>query len=142
MSDRRVTHEDLMRYLDGEMPPEERRSVESALEGSTELAREVAIYRALHEDFLELSFQDVRHRSSVWERVNRRLTRPIGWGLLAAGTLIWIVYGAYVFLTGPADPWEKLATGAVVIGILVLLASVVYERYRESLTDPYRDVQR
>jgi hypothetical protein len=38
--------------------------------------------------------------------------------------------------------WEKLATGAVVIGILALLTSVIWERYREWLTDPYRDVHR
>ena len=34
------------------------------------------------------------------------------------------------------------ATGAVAIGMLALLASVIWERYREWLTDPYRDIQR
>ena len=36
----------------------------------------------------------------------------------------------------------KLTTGAVVIGILVLLAQVILDRYREYGTDPYRNVHR
>lgn len=47
----RVSHDDLMRYLDGELPPEERRRVEAAL-GSTKMmaeAREQAIDRMVEE---------------------------------------------------------------------------------------------
>jgi hypothetical protein len=40
------------------------------------------------------------------------------------------------------SPWEKLATGAIAIGILLLLASVIWDRLREWETDPYRDVYR
>jgi hypothetical protein len=58
------------------------------------------------------------------------------------GAVVWLAYGVYTFTTSPADLWQKLATGAVVIGILMLLTSVIWERYREWLTDPYRDIQR
>ncbi|MEX0936193.1 MAG: zf-HC2 domain-containing protein [Gemmatimonadota bacterium] len=142
MSDREVTHETLMRYLDGELPPEERRAVEARAEHSTELRRELTLYRALHEDLAGLSFDRRTARESVWGQVNRRLARPIGWLLLAAGTVAWLVYAVYTFVSSEAPPWEKLGTGAVVIGILILLASVIYERYREILTDPYRHVER
>jgi hypothetical protein len=64
------------------------------------------------------------------------------WILVAAGAAAWSSYGAYVFATSSTDPWEKLATGAIAIGILTLLASVIWERYREWQHDPYRDVQR
>ncbi|NIR34814.1 MAG: hypothetical protein GWN02_01710 [Gemmatimonadetes bacterium] len=53
-----------------------------------------------------------------------------------------MTYGAYLFATSSASPWEKLATGAIAIGILMLLASVIWERLREWETDPYRDVYR
>jgi hypothetical protein len=53
-----------------------------------------------------------------------------------------MTYGVYVFTTSTIDPWEKLATGAVAIGILMLFASVIWERYREWETDPYKDVHR
>ena len=62
--------------------------------------------------------------------------------VLVAGVAVWSAYGAYVFAVSPVDPWEKLAVGAIVIGILLLLTSVIWERYREWLSDPYRDVYR
>jgi len=101
----RISSEDLMRYLDGEMSPEERVRVESELDRSTELQREVAIYRALKTDFQELSFHPATHHKSVWDQVNVRVTRPIGWILVAAGTALWMTYGVYVFATSTIYPW-------------------------------------
>jgi anti-sigma factor RsiW len=138
----RVTHEELMRFLDGELSPDEHVRVERALAEDSELARELAIFRGMKGQFQELSFDPGHRRRSVWGEVNRQLTQPIGWILLTGGVAVWTLYGAYLFATGPTDPWEKLATGAVVIGVLLLLASVIWERYREYLTDPYRDIQR
>lgn len=138
----RVTHEDLMRFLDGELPPAEHARVQAAIAASTELAREAAIYRAVKGRFQDISFHPGTYHSSVWDEVNQHLTRPIGWILLVAGAVVWSAYGVYVFVVSPVEMWEKLATGAVVIGVLTLLASVIWERYREWLTDPYRDVYR
>jgi hypothetical protein len=137
-----ISAEDLMRYMDGEMPPEERFRVESALASSTELQRDLAIFRSLKEDVQELTFHPGHYRFSVWDRVNAQVNRPMGWIFLVAGLIAWMTYGAYVFATSSASPWEKLATGAIAIGILMLLTSVIWERYREWDSDPYRDVQR
>ena len=138
----RITHEDLMRFIDGELSPEERVRVEAEVSGSSELQREVAIFRAMKGDFQELTFHPATYHRSVWDQVNAHVARPVGWLLVVVGVIILMVYGGYVFATSPVDPWEKLAAGAVVIGILTLLASVIWERYREWLTDPYKDVQR
>ena len=137
-----ISHDDLMRYLDGEMPPEERAALEERLSRSTELQRELAIFKAMRSDFQELSFHPATRRGSVWDKVNAHVTRPVGWLLTVVGVMAWTAYGAYVFTASPRDPWEKLATGAVVIGILTLLASVIWDRYRNWGTDPYRDVHR
>ena len=139
MSD--VSPEDLMRFLDGELPPGERRRVEEALETSTELGREMALFRAMKEDLHGLSFSPMQP-GDIWSRVNRRLTQPVGWTLLAVGVAAWTLYGAYVFATTPGILVEKLATAAVVIGVLLLLASVIWEQYQAWLADPYRDVHR
>ena len=137
-----ISHEDLMRFIDGELSPTEHARVEEAIASDTELNREASIFRAMKGDFQELSFHPGTLRRSVWDNVNVSLTRPLGWLLVVVGTAIWTGYGAYVFTHSTVDPFEKLATGAVVIGILILLASVIWERYREWLTDPYRDVYR
>lgn len=138
----RMTNDDLMRYLDGEMSPEERTRTETALASSTELQRDFTLFRALKTDIQGLSFHPATYRSSVWDQVNAHVNRPVGWALLLIGVAIWMAYGAYVFATSPVSPWEKLGTGAIAIGILMLLASVIWERLREWETDPYRDVYR
>jgi len=130
-----------MRYLDDELPEEDRGRVGSAIESSTELQRELALFRAMKEDFQDLSYS-LEQSAGVWDQVSRRLARPTGWVLLVAGTLTFLGYGAYVYFVSPADLLAKLATGAVVIGVLLLLASVMREQYKARKSEPYRDVQR
>ena len=138
----RVNHDELMRYLDGEIGPEDRVRIEGALEESTELRREIAVFRAMKDDLQTLKLTQGGHGHSIWDAVSRQLARPIGWTLLLAGSLIWAVYGVYAYLTAPLFFLEKMATSAIVIGVLLLFASVIRDRYREWLTDPYRDLQR
>ncbi len=137
----RVTNEELMRYLDSEVGPEERNRIERSVESSTELRRELAVYRAMKDDLQTLKLNDGSN-GSIWNAVNRNLTRPLGWVLLIVGSLVWAAYGIYLYLNSEAFLLEKLATSGVGIGILLLLASVIWERYRVWLTDPYKDIQR
>ena len=130
-----------MRYLDGEVGPEERNRIERSVESSTELRRELAVYRAMKDDLQTLKLTGGSN-GSIWNAVNRNLTRPLGWVLLIVGSLVWAAYGIYLYINSEAFLWEKLATSGVGIGILLLLASVIWERYRVWLTDPYKDIQR
>ncbi len=136
-----VSHEDLMRYLDGELAPNERARVEGQISASTELQRDVAVFRKIKEDLRTMSFGGSEDQS-VWKRVNRRLTRPVGWVLIVSGSLVCALYGIYLYVTSAVNLVEKLASTAIIIGVLMLLGSVIYERYRDWLTDPYRDLQR
>lgn len=138
----RVSHDDIMRYLDGELPPSEHRRVEAEVQASPELQRDIAIYRAMRDDFHGLAFRSRRGDQSVWNSMNIRVVRPVGWIVGVAGGLAWTGYAGYAFATSHADILEKLAAAAVVIGTLTLLASVIIQRYREWGTDPYKDVHR
>ncbi len=136
-----ITHDELMRYLDGELAPERRRAVEEALETSTELKRELALYQRMKTDLAELGADMGTHRT-VWDAVSRKLTQPVGWILFLAGTTVWLAYAIYQFLTGGEALWEKLATSAIVVGLVMLALSAVIDRLRDLKTDPYRGVQR
>ena len=136
-----VSHEDLMRFLDGEVTPEERVAIEGRLEASSELRREFAIFRSIKEDFRDLSFAP-QDGDSVWDRIRSRITSPVGWVLTTTGFLGWAAYAAWSFVKSPSAIVVKLTTGAVVIGMLVLLAQVIWDRYREYGSDPYRNVHR
>ena len=137
----RVDHDRLMRYLDGELTAEERLQVEATIERSTELRRELELFRALKRDLAGLSFSVDADRG-VWGQVNRRVTRPVGWLLVLVGVALWLGYGSYVFVTTPGQLVPKLAIGAVVIGLFLLLISVLGEQYRAWTRDPYRNVMR
>ena len=139
---RDVSHDQLMRFMDGELPPAERQQVSDALKGSAELKRQLVLFEAMKRDLQELSFTPVHAGDSVWNQVTVRITRPVGWVIFLAGALVWIVYGAWVYFTSSIDMWEKLATGAVVTGLVTLLATVIWERYKVWLTDPYKGVHR
>lgn len=137
----KVSHEDLMRFLDGEMTPQERALIEGHLEASSELRREFAIFRTMKEELQDLSFAS-HDGDSVWSRIRSRITSPVGWVLTVVGFLGWAAYGTWSFVNSPSTIVVKLATGAVVIGMLVLLAQVIWDRYAEFGSDPYRNVHR
>ena len=136
-----VSHESLMRYLDGEAAPEERAQIDAAVADSTELQRDLVIFRTMKSDLQAMTFGLAKDKS-VWGAVHRRITRPVGWILLSVGFFTWALYGSYLYLSSAIDLWEKLATSAIGLGILFLFGTVIYERRKEWLTDPYRNVYR
>lgn len=137
-----LSHETLTRYLDDELPPEERDRVEDHLSRCAECTREAEIMRTMKEDLAELPGGEPPREPSVWDAVDRRLTRPLGWILLVGGAVALLGMGAWGFVTAEAPLAEKLGIGAVALGLVLLLASVGRERWKEWKTDPYRDVQR
>ena len=137
----KMSHESLMRYLDGEVAPEERARIDAALADSTELQKDLVVFRAMKSDLQAMTF-GLGSDQSVWGAVHRRIARPLGWLLLSAGFLTWILYGSYLYVVSAIDAWEKLATSAIGLGILFLLGTVIYERRKEWQTDPYRSVYR
>lgn len=136
-----ISHEELMRYLDGELPPARAQAVEQELETSTELRREYTIFRRMKTDLHDMGAR-MQSERTAWDAVNRRLTRPVGWLLFLAGAVIWAAYGVYTYLTGGEALWEKLATSAVVVGLAMLLLSALVDRWRDLKTDPYKEIQR
>lgn len=136
-----ITHEDLMGYIDDELPLDRRAEVEAALETSTELRRDYVVFSRMKSDLESIGTQLGTGRS-VWNSVNRRLTRPVGWILFVAGAVVWVAYGVYAYLTGGDAMWEKLATSAVVVGLGMLLLSAIVDRLRDLKNDPYKEIQR
>ncbi|NIP80856.1 MAG: hypothetical protein GWM90_17220, partial [Gemmatimonadetes bacterium] len=63
-----ITHDELMRYLDGELPPDRARRVEEAMEASTELRREYTVFRRMKTDLEDLGGLMDADRT-VWTKV-------------------------------------------------------------------------
>jgi len=138
--ERRVSNEELMKFLDQELEPEHRGRIERELAASTELQRDLARYRQIQAEVRSLA-SDIE-APGVWGAIHRRLARPLGWLLIAAGALFWTGWAGWLYFSSDEDLAFKAAMGAVTIGFVLLLASTLHDRWTEWQSDPYRDVER
>jgi anti-sigma factor RsiW len=127
-------------YADGELTAEEERGVEAHLALCTECSRELALIRALS-GAMKASLAD-RPNGSVWGRVHRSLTRPIGWLLFAGGVTTWAVLGLVRWFQAGELGVRWLATTGIGVGLVLIGAGIGYEQYRAWRDEPYRHIQR
>lgn len=136
-----VGSEELMRYLDGELPAGRRDAVAAHLERCTECHREFVIYQRMKEDLGAMTTND-GSGPDLWTAISRRIAQPAGWLFMTGGLVVLGAWGVWSWITSPEMFWRKLAVGAVVVGAALLLASAILDRLRDVRTDPYREIQR
>lgn len=71
----------------------------------------------------------------------------LGLALVAIGVAALIVYGGYYFVTlfllDPDVPLiVRVSIAAVVFGVLLMLVSLIRERYRDIMQEPFRGVKK
>ncbi|MGH7503363.1 MAG: anti-sigma factor family protein [Longimicrobiales bacterium] len=136
-----VGHEDLMRFLDDELPPDRRTAVVAHIEQCTECNRDLHVFRALKGDLKAIGERNGAG-PSLWAAINHRLTQPLGWVLFVTGAVVIAGWAVWSYVSSPDVFWRKLAVGSVVIGAALLLLSAIVDRVRELPSDPYRQIQR
>ncbi len=124
-----VSTQDLMRYLDGELPPDEQRRVEAALDASSELRAQFQTFRSLRAGFHDLTFP-AREERSVWDKVAVRILRSRARWFVGVGVAIWLLYAAVVVRQGAVDAWTRVTVAGIAIGVLILFALVIRDRYQ------------
>jgi anti-sigma factor RsiW len=132
--------ERLSAYLDGELTASDAAEVERHLRDCTECARELAIMRNLGGAMRSMSEQ-YRGRRGIWQRVHARITRPVGWLLILAGTAVWLWLIVSRWLREELTLEWAAATG-VAVGLVLLMIGLGYEQYRDWRETRYKDVQR
>jgi anti-sigma factor RsiW len=133
-------HELLGGYADGELDAAATARVAGHLTTCTECAREVALIRSMGGAMRQL-VNDVPPRG-VWDRVHRRITRPLAWVLVVAGAAIWAAILVVEWYRSRELTWEWMAASAVAIGGVLLVIGIGYDQYREWKETRYRDVLR
>ena len=135
----RHPREELSAYADGELDRESARRVEEHLRGCTECVRELALIRLMGGAMRSLGATPPP--PGVWEGVERRIARPVGWLLFVAGLVLWVGL-ALVAWFRESLTLEWLAATAIGAGLVVLALFVAYEQYREWKGSPYKDLER
>lgn len=135
---------DGMKFLDGEMTPEGRVAYEAHVRTCEHCGRELREMGRIvgFTNELRLKSPDREFWASYWKVLHRRLERGTGFLLLTAGTAALAMLAVYKAATSPElFTLKGLALSAVVVGLVVLLASVARERYYESRSDPYKEIE-
>jgi len=140
----------LMALLDGELAPGERSELEAHLAGCRECRDELAGFRRLKEvtDMVRFAEPDDASWESYWRVIYNRLERGLGWILLSLGAILLLAYGAFrlveELLTDPTVALlVKVGVGALLLGLVILVVSLVRERLYGLRSDRYsREVRR
>jgi anti-sigma factor RsiW len=133
----------MMAALDGEGERADREELQRYLHESPELAAEWQRLRRVKEVTTSMTVR--QPPDEVWDRyrVSRvhRIERSVAWILLTAGAAVLGGWGLWHWLgdvLGSDLPWMiKTAIVGVTVGGLLLLASVIRERWILSRRDPY-----
>lgn len=135
----------MMARLDGELTASESRELELALAASPELRGELDRLDGLGRRLAGFRLRDPA--DDVLEELDRSVFKraglPLGWLLFLAGAVV-VLAGVLLawFRDDAVATWMRLATAAVMSGLLLLLLVKIRERWIEARNDPYRDVIR
>lgn len=134
-------------YVDGELPENEKQAFERELEKNPELRRELSEFRNLKEVTDMVHYADLPDEvwEGYWASIYRKLERGLGWILTSIGAIIVIGYALFQglgqFYFDPQVPLIiKIGVGALAIGLVVLVVSLVRERLFAYRRDRYKEV--
>lgn len=131
--------------LDGELTEDDLRELESHLSECESCRRELEDMRKLGDllGTIELPRPSEEEMMKYWPSVYARIERGMGWSLLIIGVAIWVGYGVFAFITSPGvEAVTKLLIALPIVGVLMLLVSVIRERYHVSKRERYGEVER
>ncbi len=135
-------------YLDGELDPDQRTLVERWLRDDVHARRELEQLQELEAFTGHLELREPPREA--WERFHQRVyhrgERRFGWLLLLLGLAVVAGYvllrlGA-LLITAALPLLARLGVLAVAVGLLMLLVSVMRERFFTRKRDRYDDVVR
>lgn len=85
---------------------------------------------------------EVRRERSVWSRVRRRIARPLGWILAAAGVVVLMALAVVEWFRTGSLTLEWLAMTSLAVGLALVAVSIGWEQFSDWRESPYRDVDR
>jgi anti-sigma factor RsiW len=136
---------DGMRYLDGEMPERERADFERHVEACESCRESLRGFKELESVTRRITMKDPADEfwEKYWKSIYRRVERKTAWIFIIAGTIMLVGFTLYQSIRSFGEiTFEKFALVVFIIGAVLLLLSVIRERYHQYKTDRYKDIQR
>lgn len=136
-------------YFNGELNKKQRKLAEEHLKICSECREEFEGMNKFEEvmNKMELKKPSKEVWEHYWTSVYNRLERRIGWILLSIGAMIIIFFGGYKAIEGiiqdPSTPL-LLKVGILITlgGVVVLLVSIIRERFFVRKRERYKEVEK
>ena len=139
----------MMGALDGELSDTERGELNSLLDADAKLREEWQRLQNVKEVTSTMALRSPPEEvwDHYWTSVYSRFERRVGWILLSLGAIVLLSYGLWtaaqeILADATLPGVVKAAVFVVVVGTVVLLVSVIREKWFVHKSDPYKDVQR
>lgn len=134
----------LLKVVDGVASDAEREEFSAHIRSCAECRREYGEFRNLEELMSTVKLKDLSEdaRAAYWHSLYNRLERGLGWIFLSLGAILLLGFGAFMLIrkliTEPTISLAlKIGVGAVILGLIVLLVSVLKERLFVRKYDKY-----
>jgi anti-sigma factor RsiW len=139
----------MMAALDGELSGEDRGVFDGLLSTDPALRREFEQLQRVKEVTSTMALTDPPEEiwDDYWTSVYNRFERKVGWILVSIAALVLVAFGlwhavAAILATTELPGFVKVAIFALLLGGLLLLASVAREKLFTGRHDPYRGIKR
>jgi len=139
----------LMKAVDGELSEQEKLEVEQLLNEDPEYRKEYQQYINIKEVTQKMKFKSPPAEiwDTYWLRVYNRLERGIAWILFSLGAVILLTYGGFKTVEAiiADDNLEMVVKAGMLLsiaGLMILVVSVIREKFFTFKRDPYREIQR
>jgi anti-sigma factor RsiW len=131
--------------LDNELTSEESAELNSHLIRCASCRADYEELRRTESRLDAISYVEITDEAAraLWKLPYARTLRNASLFLVIGGYSALVLYGFVMFLMdGDEDLFGKITMAAIVIGFVVLLASVVIERISTYRVDPYKEIER
>jgi len=137
------------KYFENELDEKEKLEFDSLISNSNSLRKEFEEQKRIKEVLNKMKLKNPSKEfwDGYWTSLYNKLERGIAWIAISIGAVILIAYGSIQavnqFFADKQTPLiVQIGTVALVFGIIVLIFSVVREKYFISKHDKYKEVQR
>lgn len=131
--------------LDNELTPEESTELNTHLIRCASCRSDYEDLRRTEQKLEAISYVEITDQaaSALWKLPFARFLSIASLLLVIGGYAALLLYGIVMFLIDrDEDLFGRITLGAIVIGFLMLLVSLIIERIRTYRVDPYKEIER
>jgi hypothetical protein len=132
-------------FLDNELTPDESAELNTHLIRCASCRSDYEALRRTEQRLEAISYVEITGQAAslLWKLPYARLLSIASLLLVIGGYAALVLYGLVGFLMdGDEDLFGRISLGAIVIGFLMLLGSLVVERISTYRVDPYKEIER